>query len=135
MLVTGCSRTWALPRCTLKGLMHHIEQQQERCRAEPQELPGQDSDGILPALRRQPVVLVRQIDQGGGDLSEDEPDAGEHDRYENHHDKIELHEMIFARPCVRLTRCTEVRCDAVRKEGIIMGGVPDAKQEKNNEYT
>ena len=82
----ACSRDAPGPglcRDAPEGLMHHDPSSSRSvARAEPEELPGQEIDGILPALRRQPVVLVRQIDQGGGGLFEDEPDAGEQDRYE-----------------------------------------------------
>jgi len=59
-----------------EGLVKYVQEQQERCRAEPEELPGQDIDGLLLALRRQPVVLVRQIDQVGRDLLRMSPMAG-----------------------------------------------------------
>ena len=117
-----------------EGLVKYTQEQQERCRAEPEELPGQDSDGFFTALRSKPVVLVRQIDEGGGDLSEDEPDAGEQDRDESYDDEIDPREGFFTRPCVRPTRGPEVRCNTVRKEGVIIDGVPYAEQEEKDKY-
>ena len=117
-----------------EGLVKYVQEQQERCRAEPEELPGQDIDGLLLALRRQPVILVRQIDQVGRDLSQDESDGGEHDNNDSYDDEIYLHERFFAGPCVRLTRGPEVRGDTVGKEGVIIGSVRYAERKENDKY-